>query len=664
MNDFEYEIDDSEVTITGYTGNGGDVTVLDTIDGFSVTTIGDSAFQKCTGLTRITLPNSITDIGWFAFQECTSLTSITLPNSLTTIGDFAFDSCTGLTSITLGNSITTIGSWAFSGCSGLNSITLPNSVTTIGSWAFSGCSGLNSITLPNSVTDIEESVFEGCTGLTSVTLPNSISTIEGKAFEGCTGLTSITFGNSLTDIEEYAFQGCISLTSITLGNSVTDIGDAAFQGCTGLTSITLPDSVTDIGDAAFQGCTGLTSITLGNSVTDIGDAAFQGCTSLTSITLPDSVTDIGEFAFWECTSLTSITLPDSITDIGEFAFWECTSLTRRTPGLKEGSNDKEVKKGDVSKSELCLFCGVLNKSGKNDVCKHRIGWVDKRGLTRSDQMESLESVWTSLAGKIEQIRAYTQKGLAEKSGASLKTIRLFLKNVEEDHAAEFDSSGDSSGGVDSDTVFPPIFGLCGGEMDCQTKKGIPCLKSNFIYCKDPDSLEEHISDLELLNEFLDEEENEEDGRDSENCPFCDALNFWGEMEVCEHHIGMAFDGVIESENLERLKNVWMSLAEKIEKIKEFTQKKLAEKSGASLKTIRLLLKNVDEDHAYDLYSEEFFPPIFDLCWGGENVQSQGMLSGSSQSIYCQDPGALENHISGLERLDKVIEKPDPPIEES
>ena len=429
--------------------------------------------------------------------------------------------------------------------------------------------------------------------------------------------------------------------------------------------------VTTIEDRAFGYRSGLTSITLGNSVTTIGDAAFAGCTSLTSITLPDSVTTIGGSAFAGCTGLTSITLPDSFTTIGRKAFYGCTSLTRRTPGLKEGSNDKEVKKGDDdSKGELCPFCGVLNKSEKNDVCKHCIGWVDKGGLTRSDQMESLESVWTSLAGKIEQIRAYTQKGLAEKSGASLKTIRLFLKNVEEDHAVTFESSI-SSGGVDSDTVFPPIFGLCGGEMDCQTKKGIPCLKSNFIYCKDPDSLEEHISDLELLNEFLDEEGNEEeneegneeDGRDSENCPFCDALNFWGEMEVCEHHIGMEFDGVIESENLERLKNVWMSLAEKIEKIKEFTQKKLAEKSGASLKTIRLLLKNVDEDHAYDLYSEEFFPPIFDLCWGGENVQSQGMLSGSSQSIYCQDPGALENHISGLERLDKVIEKPDPPIED-
>ena len=102
MNDFEYEIDDSEVTITGYTGNGGDVTVLDTIDGLPVTTIGSCAFNECTGLTSITLPDSITTIEWSAFEGCTSLTSITLPNSVTTIGFSAFEGCTGLTRRTPG----------------------------------------------------------------------------------------------------------------------------------------------------------------------------------------------------------------------------------------------------------------------------------------------------------------------------------------------------------------------------------------------------------------------------------------------------------------------------------------------------------------------------------------------------------------------------------
>ena len=93
MSDFEYEVDDGKVTITDYTGAGGDVVVPDTIDGRPVTCIGDNAFCYCTGLTSITLPEGCTTIGYYAFSGCTSLTSITLPNSITTIGDRAFQDC-------------------------------------------------------------------------------------------------------------------------------------------------------------------------------------------------------------------------------------------------------------------------------------------------------------------------------------------------------------------------------------------------------------------------------------------------------------------------------------------------------------------------------------------------------------------------------------------
>ena len=57
---------------------------LDNIN-YSVTSIGSSAFENCTSLTSITIPNSVTIIGISAFQNCTSLTSITLGNSVTSI---------------------------------------------------------------------------------------------------------------------------------------------------------------------------------------------------------------------------------------------------------------------------------------------------------------------------------------------------------------------------------------------------------------------------------------------------------------------------------------------------------------------------------------------------------------------------------------------------
>ena len=88
---------------------------------------------------------SVTSIGGFAFNNCSSLTSITIPNSVTSIGSSAFSNCSSLTSVTIPNSVTSIGSSAFSKCSSLTSITIPNSVTSIGIYAFGYCSSLTSV---------------------------------------------------------------------------------------------------------------------------------------------------------------------------------------------------------------------------------------------------------------------------------------------------------------------------------------------------------------------------------------------------------------------------------------------------------------------------------------------------------------------------------------
>ena len=340
------------------------------------TTIGRSAFERCTSLTSVTIGNSVTTIGDYAFEECNSLTSVTFGENsqLTGIGYKAFHDCDSLTSVTFGENsqLTTIGSYAFYECSSLTSIVIPDSVTTIGSYAFRYCNNLTSVTFGENsqLTTIGSEAFQSCTSLTGITIPDSVTSIGSKAFYDCTSLTSVTFGENsqLTTIGDYAFYNCTSLTSVTIPDSVTTIGDYAFSGCTSLTSITIPDSVTTIGDYAFSGCTSLTSITIPDSVTTIGDYAFSGCTSLTSITvdennsnyksidgnlyskdgktliqyaigktatsfvIPDSVTTIGGRAFYNCTSLTSIVIPDSVTSIGDYAFSGCTSLTSVTFG--------------------------------------------------------------------------------------------------------------------------------------------------------------------------------------------------------------------------------------------------------------------------------------------------------------------------------------------
>ena len=318
-----YLLNQSEQTASVVMGksNSGDIVIPETVsyDGISytVTSIGSYAFQYCTGLTSITIPNSVTSIEEGAFWYCTDLRSISIPESVTRIGEKAFCCCISLTSITIPNSVKTICSQTFGGCTSLTSITIPNSVTNITRFAFSGCTGLTSITIPSSVAFILEDAFKGCIGLTSIKVDegntkfdsrdNCNAIIETASNSLIVGCQTTTIPNSVTSID-YAFNGCTSLTSINIPNSVTTIGDYAFSGCSGLTSISIPNSVTTIGEDAFRRCTGLTSINIPNSVTTIGDYAFSGCTSLTSISIPNSVKTIWESAFYYCTGLTSIDL--------------------------------------------------------------------------------------------------------------------------------------------------------------------------------------------------------------------------------------------------------------------------------------------------------------------------------------------------------------------
>ena len=152
---------------------------------FTVASIGESAFSRCSSLASVTIGNSVTSIGEFAFNECSSLTSIVIPNSVTSIKSMAFYRCSSLTSVTIGNSVTSIGSGAFDGCTGLTSITIPNSVTSIDDNAFNGCSGLTSIVIPNSVKQTGVDVFDNCSNLKSIyVMSETAPSVSSRCFAG------------------------------------------------------------------------------------------------------------------------------------------------------------------------------------------------------------------------------------------------------------------------------------------------------------------------------------------------------------------------------------------------------------------------------------------------------------------------------------------------
>ncbi len=96
-----------------------------------LTSIGSGAFEICTGLASIEIPNTVTSIADEAFFYCTSLSSITIPNSVTSIGRDAFESCTGLTTITIPSSVTEMGDYAFALCTGLTYIVVQATVPPV-----------------------------------------------------------------------------------------------------------------------------------------------------------------------------------------------------------------------------------------------------------------------------------------------------------------------------------------------------------------------------------------------------------------------------------------------------------------------------------------------------------------------------------------------------
>ncbi len=232
----------------------------------SLTSIESNAFSGCTGLTSIVIPDKVTSVNSTAFSGCINIATVSMPASIrnyipnvknvtitsgSAIQASAFENCTTLTSVALPNSLVSIGNKAFYGCTNLSEIYNNSSLSlTIGAadngyvayyanvvykygnggyvstdkngfvvkivnntktlTAYIGDS--SAVNIPYGVQKISNNVFKDKTSIKSIGIPDTVETIGSYAFSGCSGLTTAKIGNGVTSISYNAFDNCNGLT--------------------------------------------------------------------------------------------------------------------------------------------------------------------------------------------------------------------------------------------------------------------------------------------------------------------------------------------------------------------------------------------------------------------------------------------------------------------
>lgn len=350
-----------EVVKNSYTGEVNIPASITVGTTFSVASIAEKAFEDCTDLTSVVIPNSVTTIGAAAFRGCTGLASLTISKSVTSIGISAFYNSNVLLSLTTDNDAVFKNNKFYIKNDGIKYLVLNKDTLEVVSNSYTG-----DVVIPETVAagnnfkvaSIADNAFKNCTNLTSITIPSTVTKIGKDAFYGCSGLTKAEFA-SIEGLMEISYNNYASnplsyakhlyidnneVKDLVIPDGVTSIGDQ-FYTCQ-FTSITIPNSVTKVANDAFKGSKNtletltydtdslgdsfkyfsMKEVNIGNSVTQIAKNAFYGCSNLQSVTIPNSVKKISNYAFYNCKNLQSVILSDSLTSIGYYAFYNCSKI--------------------------------------------------------------------------------------------------------------------------------------------------------------------------------------------------------------------------------------------------------------------------------------------------------------------------------------------------
>ena len=258
-----------------------------------------------------------------AFENCTALKIIILPQSLKTFGTKIFTRCLSLQVIVIPKTIRKIPT-EFCMDSGIRELIIPKNIRIVKQRAFKNCRYLKKVTFLEGTTLISEEAFAACTNLSKVHLPKTtLQMIEFKAFSECFQLYLINLCRPLKSIAGDCFYRC-NFKRITLPDSLKILGERAFGSNNNLASVNIPEGIGIINSKVFH-CCAIKQIKLPESLKVIDFKAFAS-NKFTDIEFPTQLLEISNEAFFKCENLKKIKLPSTIEKIGTDAFGNC-SLT-------------------------------------------------------------------------------------------------------------------------------------------------------------------------------------------------------------------------------------------------------------------------------------------------------------------------------------------------
>lgn len=288
-----------------------------------------SAFRNAKSITKVLCLGKVNNISTYTFYRDNTtnsgnLTEVYLPYECTSIGDSAFKRCSGLT--TLKQYEHSVDNWVEGQTPTYVNV---NRITSFVKECFNECSNLTATIDLTNVTEIGESAFRN-TKIQVTGTPSQYINIGSGAFLRCSNLTSFDFSNITTLNGSVFYESGLSGT-LSIPNLTGVLNGAEFYKCTGLTSITNLGSITSICDnpytsggvviGSFANCTGLTSVIIPSTVTKIGKCAFDECTSLSQVNCTwQNITEVGYGAFKQHADWDFIVNLSNLTTLGQVAF--------------------------------------------------------------------------------------------------------------------------------------------------------------------------------------------------------------------------------------------------------------------------------------------------------------------------------------------------------